>query len=467
MRAMTTGPARRLLLLATSVVLVAACSSTSVTPSPTPAPSSGASLAAAASSANPVPTAAPSQPAAVGGTIDYSWWGSQPRTVKTQTVIGLYLAANKNVVINGQFADFTSYFNRLTVQAAGHNLPCVIQMQSTALGAYANPQVLRPLDDLVASGQIDVSGVDPQILATGKGPDGKLYMIPTGVFVDAVMLNSTMLQNTGVASPAAKWTWADYSNLMLAAQAKLPSGKYAAELNGSKLLDFMGYLAGYGSSFTDASGKALGFSKDLMIQWINFWETLRKGGATVTAQMAAGETDTPELKFVALGTAMARLEATNQLSAIQAALDKKVSGNKLVLLPMPYGPSGPSQNPGTNGISIAANCTNVVTAASYTNFFLNDISAGKAYLSDNGATASNAQRQALETDANTPDTVKVQLQYFDTIVAQKGFVATTYPAAYTGLSGIFTSAYQAVASGQKTPQQAVDDFFTNAQNLMK
>ncbi len=471
MRPATNSPLRRSLLLVASAVLLAACSSSTTTLSPTSA-STMASASAASSTSASAPVASPtsataSQSAGVGGSLDYSWWGSQPRTVKTQAVVGLYLAAHKNVTINGQFADFTSYFNRLTVQAAGHNLPCVVQMQSTSLGAFANPQVLLPLDDLVASGQIDVSGVDKKLLDTGKGPDGKLYMIPTGTFMHAVLLNTTELQKAGIASPASTWTWTDYTNLLLALQSHLPSGKYAAELNAGGLLDFMAFLSGNGATFTDPTGKTLASSKDLMIQWFTIWETLRKAGATVTSAMSAEETDTPETKFIALGTAMERIEATNQLSAIQAALDTKAPGDKLVMLPLPYGPSGPSQVPGTNGISIAANCNNVVTAASYINFFLNDIGAAKAYQSDNGTAAAAAQRQALESDPNTPAAVKVQLQFYDSVVAQGALNPQPYPAAFTGLSGIFKTAYQEVSSGQKTASDAVDEFFTNAQNLLK
>src|SRR5260370_7259119 len=82
-------------------------------------------------------------------------------------------------------------------------------MQSAGLAAFADPKILRPLDDQVESKAIDTANVPKGVVDTGRGFDGKLYMIPTGVFSRVDFYNDALLQQTSIAPPAAPWTWDD------------------------------------------------------------------------------------------------------------------------------------------------------------------------------------------------------------------------------------------------------------------
>src|ERR687884_565956 len=98
-----------------------------------PAPQPAAPAAPASTSGAGAPAAA-----ALSGEITYAWWGTTAfRNEVTQQVITLFQQKYPNVKVNPSIADFNTHFQKLTVSAAAGDLPCVPQMQSTALAAYA------------------------------------------------------------------------------------------------------------------------------------------------------------------------------------------------------------------------------------------------------------------------------------------------------------------------------------------
>ena len=75
-------------------------------------------------------------------------------------------------------------------------------MQSTGLAAFADPRILRPLDDLVENKTIDTANVPKSVVDTGRGFDGKLYMILTGVFSRVEFYNDVALNGPDCAAAA-------------------------------------------------------------------------------------------------------------------------------------------------------------------------------------------------------------------------------------------------------------------------
>ena len=91
--------------------------------------------------------------------IRFSWWGGQLRNQKTDEILKLYEKENPGVHVIREQSDWQPHWDKLKIQAAAGNQPCTIQMQTRWLSTYADPKILRPLDDLVASGKLDISGI--------------------------------------------------------------------------------------------------------------------------------------------------------------------------------------------------------------------------------------------------------------------------------------------------------------------
>jgi multiple sugar transport system substrate-binding protein len=337
-------------------------------------------------------------------------------------------------------------------------------MQSTALAQFADPKILRPLDDLVESKTIDTSNVPKGVIDTGRGFDGKLYMISTGVFSRVDFYNDALLQQTGIAPPAETWTWDQYKALMMQIQAKLPAGTNAVENNGGDLNPLVTWVLSHGQPMFQQ--KALGFDKATLADWFQFWEDLRKAGVATSETEVAERQPPLELHPLSNGLTVFGSYAPNQVAAVQTALTKQGKAGTLQLIKEPNGPGGSGDAIGTNGLTIGANCDNVPASAAFINFFLNDPQAAAAYKSDNGSVSSTPLLQAQIDDPTSSPPLVAQLK-FQQHLTSGGFVKDIkYAAGYSALSPLLTTTYQNIAFGRQTITAAVDDFFNQANAIL-
>jgi multiple sugar transport system substrate-binding protein len=445
--------------LSVLTLIASACSGAPQVSGPTQAPTTAAAAPAAAA-----PTPAPST---LSGEMTYAWWGTTAfRNQVTQDVINLFQQKYPNVKIDPSISDFNNHFQKLTVSAAAGDMPCLPQMQSTGLQAYADPKILRPLDDLVENKTIDTANVPKGVVDTGRGFDGKLYMIPTGVFSRVDFYNDALLQQTGIAAPQETWTWDDYKTYMTQLQAKLPQGVNALENNGGDMNPLVTWVLSHGQPVFKQ--KSLGFDKQVLADWFQYWEDLRNAGvATSATEVAERAANAPlELHPVANATAVFGSYAPNQIAGVQGGLSKAGKPGTIQLIKEPNGPSGSGDAIGTNGLTIGANCDNVPAAAAFINFFTNDPQAGAAYKSDNGAVSSTPLLQNQINDPNSDPQLIKQLQ-FQQHLTTGGFVKDiTYAAGYSALPPLLTTTYENVAFGKSTVSAAVDDFFNQANAIL-
>lgn len=402
---------------------------------------------------------------AVKGTIEMSWWGSGERNTKTNAVADQFVAKHPKVTIKRSSSDFDAYWTKLNVQAAGKSMPCVTQMQARQLNDYTKNNLLLPLEPMIKSGVIDVSQIPKTLLDTGRGTDGKLYMIPTGAAYDDITINTTLADQAGVGLPDEGYDWQDYTDWLMAAKDSLPQGTYASNLLGGKTPDiFIGYVAGNngGKPMFDKEGK-INFSKQLLTDYWTMWEKLRKAGATVPAAMSADEPTTTQARFISTGKLMSDTAPGNQLEAIQDALSGAAAGLKVTSMLFPSGPAGPGNIIITSGFSIPKTCGNVPTAASFIDFFTNDPQAGKTFASDNGAATNTDVLDAQIKDPNTSELLKHELELFEKMTADPKTEAIVYPSGYQQTFATdFTREYEDISFGKKSIKEAVDDFFAEA-----
>lgn len=426
-----------------------------------------AAATAAASSCSGSSGRASSKPTAtgkVGGTITYSWWGATERNQKTQAVVNLYEKAHPGVKIQTEATDFSSYFEKRSVEAAGHNLPTVPQMQARELSEYTSRGALLTLDGLTKSKSIDVTGMPKNVLDTGRGADGKLYMVPTGAAYDGIMYNSALATKAAVGALKPGYTWQDWVSWLLRAKAALPRGVYAANLDGGDADVLISYVQSYGQQLFDKSGQ-LGFSQQMLADYWTMWEKLRKAGATVPAAAAAelGPSAAEDQTYIVQGKAMSQSMPGNQLASAQKLI-KGHGGGSLKMTTHPFGPKGIGNVLITSGLSIAGNATNITTAASFINFFTNNTQAAAAFASDNGAVTVTKLLESQEHDMKNPAGVREYLQVYQDIV-KAGAPVILYPPGFTSVfEDAFPRAYQNISFGKTSVQAAVSSFFKEAKS---
>jgi multiple sugar transport system substrate-binding protein len=403
--------------------------------------------------------------ATVGGSITYSFWGSPARADKVNKVIDLFQKQQPGVQVTGEVADYNSYIERLTVRAAGGQLPCVIGTQSTFYSTYANKNVLMPLDDLIKSGKIDTSDIPQSVLDTGK-IDGKQYMIPTGTFVRLVAYNEDMVKAAGLQPPTNDMTWEQYATWLKELQKSLPAGVYASEIEAPNMFSLTSWVIGHGQEmFKDGQ---LGFSKELLQQWFQYWIDLTNQGVTVPTASIPEQNGALELTPLAVGKAAAGTRDIPHIPITEKALQGAGKPSSIKQISVPSEDEKQSTNVlGSNGMSIPANCQNPGTAAAFISYFANNPEAGVAFQSDNGILTGTKAQEALLADKNTPDAVKQNVTTLQELTKSGDLTHTTYPDGLQSLTTELSRQYQAAAFGQTSVAQAVDQFFSKAATTLK
>ncbi|MEV6288557.1 extracellular solute-binding protein [Kribbella sp. NPDC051770] len=397
----------------------------------------------------------------VTGSLQLTFWGGASRAAKTNAVADMFVKAHPGVSIDRQNADFGNYFNKLNIQASSKTLPCVMQLQGRQLNDYTKRKVLLPLDPMIESGAIKVDDIPKEVVDTGRGPDGKLYFLPYGAAYDAVGVNETLAEQAGIGLPKDGYDWQQYTDWIASAKGKLPSGVFASGSRGGVPNYFIAYQLANGKQLFTDDGK-LGFTKESLVEYWDMWEKLRKDGVTMGADAQADEPEGAEQNFIAQGRVMTDSMPGNALTPASATLADKAGGQKLNTLPMPSGPNGSGNAIFTSGFAIPTNCDNVPTAAAFIDFFTNDLEAGKSFKSDNGAATNQKVLQAQIDDPALPALKKHELELYAQIVAKKP-PTILYPPGYQAtFEKAYTRAYEEIAFGKKTVQQAADSFFTEA-----
>ncbi len=325
--------------------------------------------------------------------------------------------------------------------------------------------MLRPLDDLVASGAISLEGVGQSVIDTGREPDGKLYMIPYGVSSFVVLINRSMLDRIGMKMPGPDWTWDDFVRLAKDAQKKLPRHVNAVALLGGNSEIFFNFVLSRGEPVFTSQG--LGFSKQTLIDWYRMWEDLRKAGATQSADVAAEiNRSIIEDAPIALGRVMIDDKPPNQFEAHQTVLTK-ANGDVLAMQKFPNGPAGPGEYVQTNGIAIGSNCdaNGTKIAAALIDFWEQNDEGARIYASDNGLVAVDRQQEAQLADTTISPARAGQIRVHQDII--KMAKPMLWPPFYINVDRLMVRNYQAVAFGQITIEAAVDQFFDEAAKLAK
>ena len=80
-----------------------------------------------------------------------AWWGSQTRHDRTIKVIELFQKKYPNIKVSYEFALWDDYWVKMNTQAAGNNLPDVMQQDYQKIAEWVSKGLLMPLDPYVDS----------------------------------------------------------------------------------------------------------------------------------------------------------------------------------------------------------------------------------------------------------------------------------------------------------------------------
>lgn len=459
--------ARRILgpVLIVLSLLVAACGtpSTSSTTS-TDVPSGATTQGAVATAAAP---AQGNTPVPVSGEkiqMRMAWWGSQSRHDRTIKVIELFRQENPNVEITWEFSAFTDYFTKLTTQAAGGNLPCLIQQDYQYIGEWVGRNQLLALDDFIANKTIDATDIDEAYLAGGR-LNGKTYAISLGTNTQSLLLDTALFEKAGIAIPQPNWTWTQFEELLTQLKAKLNIYGMSTQLDDNQV--FKLWVKQHGKTLYSDDGSMLGYDDDkIYVDYFTMLKRLMEKGLIPTREfeVSQGSVTIEDNIFVKQEAAIGYMHS-NQIVAVSSA-----NGGR-ALAALPY-PSLEIPNAGVGNylkpsqfFSITAKCDHPEVAAKLINFFTNSIPANDILAAERGVPISTKVREALQ-----PKVEAAQQEAFK-LVATVGenpgrLDPPDPPGSAQVINDVYTPLMDQVLYGKLSPEDAAKQFREQANAIL-
>ena len=353
--------------------------------------STGESTAASTSTDTAASSAA--ETSAASGSMSVAWWGNQTRNERTQQVLDAYGEAN-GISFDGQFAEWSDYWNKLATASAGHTLPDVVQMDYSYLQQYVSNGLLVDLTPYVEDGTLDVSNVSETVLNSGK-VDGKLYAIPLGVNVPAVMYNKDLLDENGIEIHD-NMTLDEFYDVCREVYEKTG---YKTDVFYGNGADYCAYvLRGEGGHLYN--GSEIGATEEQIEAFFDIYETgIAEGWACDPAIYAERTIGTPEQMPLVYGSSPSTMSWcsftwSNALSALQNA----DSANFTIEMT-----TWPSKDPKTSDylkpsmfFCITADSTQPGEAAKLLNYWINDVDANKTLLGERGIPVSSETANGIK-----------------------------------------------------------------------
>jgi multiple sugar transport system substrate-binding protein len=324
--------------------------------------------------------------------LRFAWWGSDSRHKTTQKVIDAYEAEHPNVKINGEFSEFSGYWDKLATATAAKDAPDIIQMDEKYLRDYAGRGAL--LDLTTESDVLSTADFDENALKSGEF-DGGLYGLSTGVNAYSILADPSMFEAAGVPMPDdSTWTWEDYSKTCLAITEGSPEGTFGCQSYGNEEAGLSQWARQHGESLYTDDGQ-IGFTPETLTSWWTDIKARTEAGETPPASFTTDEAGSPvDQSSLATHKAAMGLWWTNQVPSLEAA-----SGRPLVLLRQPS-LTGKSAD---NGMyykssmfwSASSQSEHPKEAAEFISFLANNEEAGKLIGVDRGVQSNTKVRAAV------------------------------------------------------------------------
>jgi multiple sugar transport system substrate-binding protein len=360
----------------------------------------GAALAAcAAPTATPAPAkpAEPAKPAApaVSKPVDLrvAWWGSQDRHDRTIKVIDMYMKKNPNVKITYEFAGFNDHLTKMTTQAAGNQLPDIMQQDYAWISEWAGRGLIIPLDNFATSGALNFKDVSEDFLKGGR-VGGKLVAINLGSNSQCFSCDQGDFEKAGLALPKDDWTWDDFEKTAMTIKEK--AGKWAVHgLYGEQLWKSL-YLS-LGEWSYNSEGTGIGYKDDApFVKYLSMLLRLQKAGVIPSRaeDLSSFDGKSVEQQPLALGKAAMDSHWSNQVVAVQkAAGDNRTI--RMAPLPRPAGGKSSNYIKPSQFFSITRDSKAPEEAAKFIDFFTNDSEANDILFAERGVPISAKVREAL------------------------------------------------------------------------
>ncbi|WP_089775987.1 ABC transporter substrate-binding protein [Ruania alba] len=387
-------------------------------------------------------------------TIRFSWWGNDERADITNAAVDAFEEATPGIVVETEFIDFNSYFDRIATATAGGDAPDVITMGGAYPREYGDRGALLDLAEV--SQWLDLSVIDESALANGYFSQTQ-YGVPTGANTFGAILNTDVFAEAGVPLPDDEsWTWQEYVDLAVQLSAATDADTYGAEdPTAADMLDAYLYQRTGQGLYTEEG--ALAAPAETVTDWFALTTELRVNGGSPSASLTSElSTQTaPEQSLLGQGRAAIGVGWSNSIGALRDA-----SGDDIVLARLP-GDTGEHGSgmwlQASQLYTVSSTTEHPEAAARLVDFLVSTTEAAEHIGTDRGIPSNPEIREFLAGEGLEENT---QIE-FDFIERVSGFVDGHFvigPTGSTETALIVDRLNDQVLFEQLTPEQAGQQF---------
>ncbi|MCR8725592.1 ABC transporter substrate-binding protein [Frigidibacter sp. ROC022] len=395
---------------------------------------------------------------AADGSVRLIWWGNPERDKRTNAVVDMFQKATGAEVLPETYA-WGDYWQKLATQAAGKNLPDVIQMDYRYIFEWARRGQLAALDEFVGNG-IDLSDYDPNQLASGK-VDGKLYGISLGANSMSHVYNKTVLDKIGVTLPdQTTWTTDDFVQIGKDLKGKLPEGMYFTENMGQYEPRLQTWMRSKGKDLYTAEGK-LAFDEADLAEFFTYWKMVQDEGLSPPADLQAQDSGKMEESMMATGHGLFNFLHSNQLVAMQKLVPDEID---IVMIPN-NGPHAGQYLKPSMFFSMAEGSQDKATAAAFINYFVTSNEANNVLLIERGVTGDASVRAEILPKLNK--TEQKIINYLNVVSTHVSPLPPPPPQNAGEIDRALRPAWDEVAFGRIGPEEQAKAFYANAKSILE
>lgn len=420
------------------------------------------------SSASAGGTTAASDKAAAGDTggeikLTMSWWGNQVRNERTQAALDLYAEQNTGVTIEGQFSEWSDYWNKLATSAAGQSLPDLVQMDYMYLDQYVKNGLLVDLKPYIDDGTLDVADISDNTLASGT-VDGGIYAICAGINAPALLYNKTLMEANGI-TVKDNMTMDEFYAIC----------REVYEKTGVKTNIAYGIGESYSNYFVRSfdtaqfvDGKMGGSAETYVPFFEQYTRGLEEGWLIdpgVFAELALGSVEQEPMVY---GTttetqSWCAFYNSNQLSAMQNAAPQ---GMVIGITTWPaYDPLKSGFLKSSQFFSIGTHSRNTDEAVKVLNFLTNSMDANDILLGERGVPASSVMAETIAPKMSDADQMVVA--YINDVVTPScSAIDPPQPDGASEVYNLLNQTVEKVCYGQMDAQTAAQTFYEGAEKIM-
>ncbi|WP_340032761.1 extracellular solute-binding protein [Paenibacillus sp. FSL K6-1122] len=397
-----------------------------------------------------------------GGQVELRimWWGDQKRADITNEALKVFQAKYPDIKISGEFAPSSGYFDKLNTQLASGTAPDIFFLGGNVVD-YAKKDVLLNLDPYVGN-ELNLDGMDETMIEYGR-LDGKLQHISAGANARGIVVNKALFEKAGVPLPASDWDWTDYAAISKELSDKLGDGFYGTYNFTVDGMDI--FLKQRGKQLYDMKNGTLGFAKEDILEWFQYWEKTSASGGVVTPELQVSNPhDDTSKSLLITGKAAMTLLPSNQLAAFQSLTE-----DPLVLLPVPRGPKGTGVVfESSQGLSGYANTKHPKEVAILMDFWIHDPEATNILGNDRGVPVTEANRNLLQEGAGPVEEI---VYNYTNLVSEatktEPFDVSYNPPGFAEFSKLAQTTNQEIGFGRKSVEQAVSDFYNGTVRIFE